>query len=1127
MAMARGLVSLEDLQNAFSRAKETGSSPLDALTSAGVLDDTDLEVLAKLVGDQDPSSPGLDPRAFAPDISFPQEIPANHPSGPELKMLWAALPKEKVDASGRCVQRVITLPAWKQYRNLRFVSEGGMGRIFKAFDPSLKRTVALKFLRRDEPELVMRFALEAQHQAMVDHPNVCKVYEVGDWQGQSYIAMQFIRGDTLETAGPKMTLNQKVEVMETVADAIQSAHRQGLIHRDLKPANIMVELTEDGVYKPCVLDFGLARGAVPSGLTIHGLAFGTSHYMSPEQARGDTEQVGRRTDVYALGATLYKLLTRQAPFGGCDPAECMRRTLEEEPVPVRQLAPEVPEDFETIVMKCLEKAPEKRYESARALAEDLRRFREDEPILAHTPTFSYRAGKYARKHKTLMALAGVAILAILVLTIVGVRIRLTATERARWAQHYGQNAERIEALVRYIRIMPLHDTRKDMAAVQLQIQNLETEVSKASQLRRAPGSYALGRAYLALGQPMKARQHLDFAWTHGFQTPDVAYTLGTSMGAIYQRELDRLSHIPDLQMREAKKQELVRTLLAPARKLLSQGANASMEPPPFQEGRSAFLDNNLDVALTKARQAWAMAPWFFESKALEGDVLIRLAGDTADPRSAVVLLRSAAAAFREAQTIAPSDLELYLGEAQAWRAAMIRTLQLGGDPGEFFDACSNACSRALKVRGGDPDAHGMLAWAWGERGKSMYASGKSPVSFLKESIRHAEVALDANPSHVEARLACATSKMVLGLYMGFDGKDALPFFTDAIAYTQKALDLDSLNAQAAFQLSQACTYKMKFEMSHGMAPWASFETGLKVALEGERKQPRIAYYPFSAGTLYVERAEYERTHGINPIDSTAAALLHFKEAARLWPQDHAVNQGICTANRIKGTYLLATGQDPSGALEAAVVAGRKAQELKPTAVENELVNALTSQAEWALETNQSPDVFIAEAEKQIEQAKGHAMSNDMMNEFGLLGMRIDELKARRAVEAGGNPEPHLNHALALANSQKMNVLLTKTRLMEALIHLDFARWTKKGSQTHISPGLEAVTSVLRVDPRSAEAYLIQGGLLGCLARQDQEKQETDKHIELSKNAFRQAVVIDRNLQQRAMRMQTELGVAWE
>lgn len=291
------------------------------------------------------------------------------------------------------------------YRTGILVGRGGMGEVYRAWDPVLERPVALKYLRVSDPDQVARLQQEARAQARIDHPAVCRVYEVGDEEGRPFIAMQFVDGRQLDEAAADMSLEQKVVVVREVAEAVQAAHAAGLIHRDLKPANILVATDGDGRPRPYVLDFGIAREQEVAGLTATGQVIGTPGYLSPEQARGETTTLDRRTDVFSLGVILYELLTGRRPFRGESQVEVLMALLTREPEPPRRLAPWVPRDLETVILRCLEKEPDRRYPSARELADDLGRWLLGEPVLSRRTGPVDRMVRRVRRHPAVAAMA--------------------------------------------------------------------------------------------------------------------------------------------------------------------------------------------------------------------------------------------------------------------------------------------------------------------------------------------------------------------------------------------------------------------------------------------------------------------------------------------------------------------------------------------------------------------------------------------------------------------------------------------------------------------------------------------------------------------------------------------------
>ncbi len=263
------------------------------------------------------------------------------------------------------------------------LGEGGMGEVWKATQVDLGRTVALKMVLRGAEGDVARFRREAQLAASLQHPNIVQVYEVGEADGRPYLAMQYVNGQTL--AAGRLPLRRALEVIRDAAEAVHHAHLRGIVHRDVKPQNIMTDETG----KVFVMDFGLARPAQQpgEGLTVSGELLGTPTYMAPEQTRALTHLIGPPSDVWALGATLYELVTGAKAFQGSNIGDLFEKIQSAEPIAPHKLVPRLDRDIETIILKCLEKDPARRYPTAGELAADLGRTLRGDPILARRPRF--------------------------------------------------------------------------------------------------------------------------------------------------------------------------------------------------------------------------------------------------------------------------------------------------------------------------------------------------------------------------------------------------------------------------------------------------------------------------------------------------------------------------------------------------------------------------------------------------------------------------------------------------------------------------------------------------------------------------------------------------------------------
>ena len=297
-------------------------------------------------------------------------------------------------------------PEIDDYDILAELGHGGMGVVYQARQHQLNRLVALKMIRagiQARPEELDRFRLEAEAVARLHHANIVQIYDIGEVAGLPFVALELLEGGSLadRLAGTPHPGRQAAELMVTLARAVHAAHQAGIVHRDLKPSNVLFD--RDGI--PKIVDFGLAkRLEVKEGPTQTGQVMGTPSYMAPEQARGQIREVGPATDVYALGAILYEMLTGRPPFKGTTPEETVWQVIHEEPVPPSRLLSRVPRDMETICLKCLAKEPPKRYASAEALADDLCRYLVGQTILARRTPFWERGLKWARRRPLAAAL---------------------------------------------------------------------------------------------------------------------------------------------------------------------------------------------------------------------------------------------------------------------------------------------------------------------------------------------------------------------------------------------------------------------------------------------------------------------------------------------------------------------------------------------------------------------------------------------------------------------------------------------------------------------------------------------------------------------------------------------------
>ena len=341
------------------------------------------------------------------------------------------------------------------YEILEEIARGGMGVVYKARQLTLDRIVALKMVLSGElasSQELDRFRAEAQAAANLDHPGIVPIFEVGEHNGRHYFSMGYVEGDSLADRvkdGP-LDPQQSAEIMGKVSTAINYAHQQGVIHRDLKPGNVLLDSRDE----PRVTDFGLAKQVESnSDLTNTGQVLGTPAYMPPEQAGGDLDKIDARSDVYSLGATLYCLLTGRPPFQAANPVDTLMQVLGVEPASPRKLNPAVPADLDTISLKCLEKEPDRRYQTAQEVVDELDRYLRKEPILARPIGRAARTWRWCKRRPAVAALIALIVGLVGFLSIAGpamaVResnLRATAEQQRVRAEENEEKAEQARSL---------------------------------------------------------------------------------------------------------------------------------------------------------------------------------------------------------------------------------------------------------------------------------------------------------------------------------------------------------------------------------------------------------------------------------------------------------------------------------------------------------------------------------------------------------------------------------------------------------------------------------------------------------------------------------------------------------
>lgn len=1043
---------------------------------------------------------------------------------------------------------------WDRYQVLDFLGGGATSKVYKAIDRTLNRKVALKFIWGEDPTTEKRFIREARTQAQIDHPHVCKIHEVGNFSGRPYIAMQLIEGETLGTASSKMTLEQKVVVMKQVADAIQAAHRLGIIHRDIKPANIMVEKTESG-WQSYVLDFGLARETAVEGVTLTGMILGTPAFMSPEQAWGDTQKIDRRSDVYGIGATSYFVFTGRPPFDGGS-MEIILKLAHEDPDYIRKISPQIPIDLETIVMKCLEKDPDRRYDSAKAIAEDLQHYLNGDSIQARPPSLAYTASKKIRKHKTLAIVLAVSALLILSLAGTSIYSWWRTRKQIQIANEFAHISEEMNWRMRVARMAHLHDLAADNKQIVEVMDVVKKRMEEAGSLSEAPGNYALGRGFMELSKFDEAKTYLEKAWNSGFQTPQNAYALGLTLGHLYQQELESIQAFEKPAQRKEKIKEIEKKYREPALNFLRLSQGSQSESKEYAEGLIAYYEKKYPEALQKAEHARKSVWWLYEAEKLKGDIWMSEGieeFDRANYDAAIKKYNAAGDAYKNAIQTARNDPALYESDCKRWLKVLLVESARGGSLKSPMDQGLAACDLALTADPNSGTAYSKKAEIWWRYGEDSYYRGTYPHEAVDNSIRFAEAAIQRNNHDYNALFELGNAYGLKAEFEETSHLDATQSWNKSIEYYKKVIPLQpnfpnvySTGAISYIALAQS-------QIAHGVDPRANLNQAIQDCQKAAKLAPDSVAAFNTLGTAYIILAEYERRHGLNAEASIKNAEEALNKAVAVSPQHpvpyenlatvyydrardelnsgknpwNSVQQSLSSAQKtlklggdayptsysiaaralsVEAEYKVLMGENPAELLSQStekLLTSMKLGSNEPLTIYTALLNNDCIQADFEIDKNGNPTSALDDARKYYKKATSelHDSSLEIWNS------KVSLFNAKWQIRKGQLAEPSLNAAndslqsVLKQDSSDTFLFMTFAELME--LKAKSLQHKKQPLEDVISQGLSFTKKALEINPKQAEAF-IEEGKLYVIAGQS----------ELAKKSFEQAFAINSNLKRK-------------
>jgi serine/threonine-protein kinase len=749
-----------------------------------------------------------------------------------------------------------------------------------------------------------------------------------------------------------------------------------------QPANILVEQAQDGRLRPVVMDFGIAReGKESSGLTEAGMVMGTPNYMAPEQAAGLVEQIDRRSDVYSLGATLYELLTGRPPIVGETVVDVLFKVLQEDPVPPRQLQRSVPVDLETIALKCLAKEQSLRYDSAKALAEDLQRYVNGEPIVARKASLAYRLGKQIRKQKSLFALSLLSLLFISALVTDRLRVHFQHARQAKIvkaqierARLLGQDAKETEWFMRAVYELPMHDVTREQEIMRSRMRQLEEQIDSLGREGGQLAHYALGRGYMALQSSDLALHHLQKAMELGKATPELHYALGRLMGERFLETLRGERRRGDVEWLRARKRKLEQEFLQPAMEHLAQSRGVKLESAELVDGLLALYQARYEKANAHADAALASAPWLYEAYKLKGDVwqaraLAQYIGGATEKAAADLVL--AIAEYDQAAERGRSDISVLEARAEAWGHLLQQLYETHRPFEDMIPKAQSACQQAITVAPKNDVGYRELAGIHLLVAQSLFDNGKDPRPHVKELTDVAKAGLRNGRGDPGLENAMGDGLLLVLFYE--DGR-GLPLSVDvneAIDHQRRAIALNPSYLWAYNGMAGLYLFRSERAQKQNTDPREDLQTAIRYSKEAVRLSPNYGTAYSNLTYFYMRLASYQLEHKQGIDDAIAAGIAYGQECQRRKPKlsDCAANLALLHLTRARSlstqpqmdAEFLAAVKETLAQLDSAEQKGDSSLELHQSRARVQLLYA-----QHQIHHSQSADTACSRAKKSLD-----------------------------------------------------------------------------------------------------------------------------------------------------------------
>jgi serine/threonine-protein kinase len=815
----------------------------------------------------------------------------------------------------------------------------------------------------------------------------------------------------------------------------------------------------------------------------------------------------RRTDVYSLGATLYDIFTNQPPFTGDTGIDVIMDVMRKDPEPLKKYNPTLPSDLEIITMKCLEKDPQRRYDSAKALAEDLQHYLDGEPIQARRASLKYRVTKWVKRRKALVAISAISLIAIIMLASIAGYSKYTSIQQARMAEQFGKDIKEIETIARYAYMLPLHNTRNEINLIKDRMDKIRHQMYLLGRSSDGPGNYALGRGYLALFDYPHALERLQASWDAGYRSADLEYALGIALGKMYYLKEQEANATLSNEQLQARNAQIKQDYLDNAIIHLKKAREAGLDSPAYAEGLIAVYESRYKDCVFKADEANEQMSWLFEAKRLKGEAYTHLAQmDMARNNYSECQenLRLAKEAFQQAIEIARSDYSSYNGIEIINTTEMEMDLAQGKSPMKAFQSAIDAMNNAIIAAPDEDVTDYSGAYAYYQLGEYQLRTGESPAG-LDKAIELAGIGQRLNPENIYMYITAGLSQYSKAANKVSLGEDPSESFEAATKNFNSAIKLAPKSVPTYINLGNIYWRRSLYEMSYGREPFKLLDQAIESFNKALQINTNSSLSYGNLGNAYEIKAEYELSCGINPMNTLKLAFENYQKALKLNPGFANAKASMGIAYRTQGIYEAMSGAQAEDAFNNSIDCFKDAIKINVSAdVYRWLGETYIREAEWRMRNNGDAQPLLTSAQSAIEEAlkinPSDFASYLRRSEVEMASAQLARGNARQAKDMFDRAQADITRALSL-NNRSAEVFKIAANL--SLRRLEQADRNEK----LIEEGLAMTDKGLSINPHMAALISIKGGLLVQRARiaRGADRLTSAKQAQ---DSFRQAFQID-------------------